>query len=133
MATAGMPSAFARSISGPSLMAPSRSEYWVWRWRCVNGRGIPYSRPPVISRPSGAGSLAGFARLVEDALHGAQRLHELELLAFRALAVDQRPAVRTACRDAVAVRLERRRSSLRLGRHRDHAVGSHLRHPAPRR
>src|SRR5262245_39804247 len=36
-ATAGMPSCAARSKSGSSLIAPSRSEYWLCRWRWTKG------------------------------------------------------------------------------------------------
>src|SRR5262245_3339125 len=34
-----MPSSFARAKRGSILMAPSRSEYWLWRCRWTKGRG----------------------------------------------------------------------------------------------
>src|SRR3990170_1968818 len=38
--TAGMPSSRARWKSGSILIAPSRSEYWLCRWRWTKGRGL---------------------------------------------------------------------------------------------
>ena len=76
---------------------------------------------------------ARFERAVEDALHWAQRLNELELLAFGAFAIDQAPSIRLAFRDSVAVRLDRGGKPFLLGRHSDDAVGSDLRHSASRR
>src|SRR4051812_39345801 len=69
---------------------------------------------------------------VEHPLYWAERLHELELLAFAAFAVDDPPAVRLACGDGVAVRVDRRRAPFFLRSHRDDAVGSDLRHPTSR-
>ena len=42
--------AFARSKSGLCLMAPSRSEYWVWRCRWTKGFGTGYSHSIVAGR-----------------------------------------------------------------------------------
>jgi hypothetical protein len=61
--------------------------------------GVAIDRPP---STSAAGSATRVARAVEDAFHRPERLHELELLAFRALAVNERPAIRSAFGDAVA-------------------------------
>jgi hypothetical protein len=55
------------------------------------------------------------ARVVEHFLDRAQRLHEFQLFAFGALAVDQPPAIGLAFGDAVAVRLARRSPPLLLG------------------
>ena len=85
---------------------------------------------PVTGASSADRFPTSFARVIEDALHRPQRLDELKLLAFEALAIDQPPSVRLAFGDTVAVRLDRCGQPLLLGRHSDDAVGSDLRHSA---
>src|SRR5262245_5144163 len=76
----------------------------------------------------GQHTAAGFHGFLESLLHRPERLDELELLAFRSLAVDQGPAVRLALSDLVGVCVEWSGLALLFRCHCDHAIGFYLSH-----
>ena len=91
--------------------------------------GLDFARRPVperveVSSASARGehAAAGFHGFLESLLHRPESLDELELLAFRSLAVDQGPAVRLALSDLVGVRVEWSGLALLFRCHCDHAM-----------